>query len=199
VSQASRRRLAVPAVLAALSLLAGAACGAPVDDQPRALRPQDVPYDLLAADPVSTTTTLQSAVSSRVTIFLVGGTGRLVPVERSVPAPASVERVVRALLNGPTDDEIGRGLRSAVNPATTVLSAPVEAGIAIIDLSDDFAVGAAPEVIVALAQIVYTATSLGGVGGVRFTLEGQPAEIPTGDGSGTTAPVGRASYASFAP
>lgn len=182
-----------------VTLLAGAACGAPIDDQPRALPPGDVPYGLLAADPVSTTTTLPSATSSRVTIFLVGGSGRLVAVERPVLAPASVERVVRALLNGPTDEEVRRGLRSAVNPATTMLSAPVEAGIAIIDLSGDFAVGTGPEVIVALAQIVYTATALGGVGGVRFTLEGRPAEIPTGDGSGTTAPVGRAAYASFAP
>lgn len=175
-----------------------AACGAPTDEAPRALPANDVPFGLLAPDPSATTTTVHPAASSEVTIYLAGRE-RLVPVERRVPAPASVEKVVRTLLTGPTDAEARRGLRSAINPGTTVLSAPVEAGIATIDLSGDFAVGAGPEQIVALAQVVYTATSLGGVVGVRFTLGGRPAEVPDGDGTLSQAPLGRAAYASFAP
>lgn len=182
---------------AVLNALLAAACGAPTDDAPRALPANDVPFGLLAPDPASTTT-VHPAASSEVTIYLAGPE-RLVPVERRVPAPASVEKVVRALLTGPTDAEARRGLRSAINPGTTVLSAPVEAGIATIDLSGDFAVGAGPEQIVALAQVVYTATELGGVVGVRFTLGGRPAEVPDGDGTLSQTPLGRAAYASFAP
>jgi spore germination protein GerM len=181
-----------------VTLLMATGCGVPTDDRPRALSAEDVPAGLLAAAPLSTTTTLPPTSSSEVLIYLVGR-DRLVPVTRTVESPATVERLVRVLVNGPTDDELAAGLRSALSPAVLVVSAPVEAGIATIDLSAPFAVAPQPEQILALAQIVYTATGLSGVGGVRFTLAGIKATVPQGDGTSTAAPVGRATYASVAP
>jgi len=179
--------------------LAPAGCGTPTDGSPRALPVDDVPFGLLEADPVTTTSTTASTGStSTVTLYLVGPT-RLVAVERTVAAPADVEKVLGALVSGPTEAETSRGLRTAISPATLVLAAPVEAGIATIDLAGGFTVGELPEQIVGFAQLVYTATSLGGVVGVRFTLNGVRALVPQGDGTTTQAPVGRAAYASFAP
>lgn len=185
-------------VVVALAAVA-AACGTPVDRVPRALPAEDVPFGLLEEDPVTTTSTsVPSEESSPVTIFLVGPE-RLVAVERAVSAPATVEKLLETLVSGPTEAETSRGLRTAISPTTRILSAPVEAGIATIDLAGGFTVGELPEQIVGFAQFVFTATSLGGVVGVRFTLNGTTALVPQGDGTTTQAPVGRAAYASLAP
>jgi spore germination protein GerM len=74
----------------------------------------------------------------------------------------------------------------------------VESKIAIIDLVNS-AIANNADLILALAQMVYSATELPGVGGVRFTLDGKRAEVPTGSGIQSTTPVGRASYAAYAP
>lgn len=196
----ARRPLAarVVIVLGAVLLLA-TGCRAPTDKVPRALPTEDVPFDLLDAESSSTTvTTAPSGSTSAVSIFLIGPE-RLVAVERTVEAPADVEKVLKVLTSGPTADELSRGLRTAISPATVINSAPVRAGIATIDLADGFAAGGLPEQILGFAQMVFTATNLGGVVGVRFTLNGQTAEVSQGDGTQTQTAVGRAAYASFAP
>ncbi len=187
-------------VLGVVVALLAAACGPPTDDNPRALDTEDVPFDLLAVDPVTTTSTSPPiGATSPVQVFFMGDE-RLVPVERPVSSPASVEKVLKALISGPTEDEIRRGLRTVINPGATVLTAPVEDQIATIDLSGDFFLSpVVEEQIIALAQTVFTATNLGGVVGVRFTLDGNPAEVFIAKGSRTSAPVGRAVYAKYAP
>jgi spore germination protein GerM len=55
------------------------------------------------------------------------------------------------------------------------------------------------EQLIALAEIVYTATARPGVGQVSFTLEGEPIEIPRGDGSLTSDAVTRGDYRELAP
>jgi spore germination protein GerM len=181
--------------------LAVAGCGVPTDEAPRALSQRDVPFNLLASDVVTTSTTFSSSPTALATIYLVvkeGDRDRLQAVDRLVPTPSTVEKVVRKLLGGPSDTEARRGLRTAIPASTTILSAPVASSIATIDLA-----GAVPggneEQIIAIAQMVFTATSLPGVVGVRFTLEGRPIEVPAGDGSLTQAPLGRANFASYGP
>lgn len=194
-----RRRLLLLIGLSMVGALAG--CGVPTDSVPRALPAGEVPADLVAVDPVTTTSTVPVGTSTRVRIYLVGGGGaaeRLVPVERSVQSPATVERVLSALVSGPNREEAGRGLRSAILPGTIVNSALVESNIAIVDLVKS-AIAVNADLILALAQMVYSATELPGVGGVRFTLDGERAEVPTGSGIQSETPVGRASYAAYAP
>jgi len=186
-----RRVVALSLAGALLALAVG--CGAPTDDQPRAL--SAVPADLLAANPVTTTVTSPPGSTSQVAVYFFGAE-RLVQVQRLVEYPATVEKLVRQLFSGPREDEIRRGLRSLVNHGTTVLSASTDAGIATIDLNGAPAEGdGIEEVTMALAQIVYTATSLAGVIGVQFTRNGQKLSVPTSDGSKTFTPVGKASYA----
>jgi spore germination protein GerM len=190
------RRLA-GVVLALGLLLAG--CGIPDDGQARGLPRKDVPFDLLASEPVSTTTTTAPSVPVEVTVYLVEA-GHLVPVTRRVQSPATAEKVLRTLVQGPTSAEGKRGLTTSISRSTTILSANVaDGGIAVIDVTNSFHVGSQPDTILAAAQMVFTATGLEGVRGVRFTLEGQRANIYQGDGQQTPFPVSRLTYASLAP
>jgi len=198
------RRL--PALLVAGLFLAGAlaGCGVTTDRAPRALDLDEVPAELLAADPVTTTTTVPVGTSTRIRIYLVGGGAgggreRLVAVERSVQAPATVERAISSLISGTNREEATRGLRSAILPATIVNSVEVESNIAIIDLVESAIAQNPIDLIIALAQMVYSATELPGVGGVRITLDGKRASVPTGSGIQSTTTLGRASYAAYAP
>jgi spore germination protein GerM len=194
------RRLTVGLVgLALAGTLSG--CGVPTDAAPRALPAGAVSADLLASDPVTTSTTVPVGTSTRIRIYLVGGGGdteRLVASERPVQSPATVERALSALVSGPNREESARGLRSAIRPGTIVNSARVESNIAIVDLVNS-AIAANADLILALAQIVYSATELPGVNAVRFTIDGLRAEVPTGSGIQSTTPVGRAAYATYAP
>jgi spore germination protein GerM len=194
------RRLTVGLVgLGLAGTLSG--CGVPTDAAPRALPAGAVSADLLASDPVTTSTTVPVGTSTRIRIYLVGGGGdteRLVPSERPVQSPATVERALSALVSGPNREESARGLRSAIRPGTIVNSARVESNIAIVDLVNS-AIAANADLILALAQIVYSATDLPGVNAVRFTIDGLRAEVPTGSGIQSTTPVGRAAYATYAP
>jgi spore germination protein GerM len=140
--------------------------------------------------------------TARVRVYLVGGVEaeRLVPVERTVQAPADVERVLAQLALGPNREEEGRGLRSAILPGTVINSVLVESNIAIVDLPKGRSIARqGTDFILALAQMVYTATELSGVGGVRFTLDGERANVPNGTGVETAGPIGRVSYAAYAP
>jgi spore germination protein GerM len=180
--------------------VAASACGVPTDAEPRALPAAGAPAGILEAKPVTTTITAPPGSSAQVAVFFFApaptGGERLVPVQRLVQAPATVEKVVSALFQGPTDDEIARGLRTATNPRAAVVGAPVKLGIASVSLAGNVAVGAGTEqVAMALAQIVYTATNLGGVVGLTFTIDGKQREVPQSDGTQTQAPVGRAAYA----
>jgi spore germination protein GerM len=194
------RRLTVGLVgLALAGTLSG--CGVPTDAAPRALPAGAVSADLLASDSVTTSTTVPVGTSTRIRIYLVGGGGdteRLVASERPVQSPATVERALSALVSGPNREESARGLRSAIRPGTIVNSARVESNIAIVDLVNS-AIAANADLILALAQIVYSATELPGVNAVRFTIDGLRAEVPTGSGIQSTTPVGRAAYATYAP
>jgi spore germination protein GerM len=197
------RRRPPPALFVTLALaLALVGCGVPTDDSPRALPDDIVPAELVAANPVTTTTSVPLGSTARVRVFFVGGvdTERLVPVDRTVQAPADVERVLAQLALGPNREETSRGLRSAILPGTVINSVLVESNIAIVDLAKGHSVSRpGTDFILALAQMVYTATELPGVGGVRFTLDGQRANVPNATGVETAGAVGRGSYAAYAP
>ena len=188
------RRLAL--IFLAACGLATAACGVPTDRAARDLPETDVPFGLLAAEAPTTTTSTVPSRPEPVTVFLIGRDGRLVGVGRQVTSPVSVEKVVAELLKGPTSEERRKGLRTGLASDTVILSANISDNISNIDLGGPFATGT--QQLVANAQIVYTATELVGVNGVRFTFQGQRANVLTEQGS-TPFAVGRAQYPSIAP
>ena len=191
-----RRRLRATALT--LVVVGGlAACGISTDSQPQALARKDIPFNLLAP---STTTVTPGSPTARasITVYMVGLTG-LVPVSRGVRTPATLPGALNALLEGPTDSEVADGLRTAISDQTAVSPGVVGFGVATVDLGGGFGQVGGQEQILAVAQIVFTATALPGISKVQFTLNGRPVEVPAGDGTLTQGPLGRSDFPSLAP
>jgi len=184
--------------VAALGVLA-AGCGVPVDTGPTALPRKGVPFDLLAPEtPTSTTTAQAPPVAVSVQVFLLAPSGHLVAAMRDVPFPAPAITVLAALVDGPTNTEAAAGLQSAIPAQTQVISATVSGGTATVDLGGTFGQLVGQTQIDAVAQIVFTATALPGVAGVTFELSGQPVDVPTATGADVPT-ADRTQFAALAP
>jgi spore germination protein GerM len=181
------------------TVLLAVGCSAPVDSGPKAIRAASIPEDLRAETSSTTTTTVPTGETEEVTIYFIGSDQRLAPVKRLVSSPVTVEKVLQKLFAGPTTAEGVSGLRTAISAETTVLGAPIEARIAVINVSKSFAVGRVDDQIRAYAQVVFTAVDAGGVTGVLFAVNGRRQEVPAGDGSNQSAPLGRGSYPEYTP
>jgi hypothetical protein len=175
-----------PVLAAVLVLLAG--CGIPADRHPVA-----VPGGVVrpALGPTATTPTPET----RATVFFVQAE-QLVPVARSTTRP-DLQAVLDVLFIGPTETELAAGLRTAISNQTTVRSVRTYASTVVIDLTTTFVEVGGPEQILALGQIVLTATATPGVTDVRFQLEGQPVEVPRADGTLSSGPLSANDYESL--
>lgn len=204
VRRSRKASFALGALALAVAALAG--CGVPVDRGPTALSRTGVPFHLLdPSAPSTTTTTLTSPVEVPEEIFLFGPAGVLVAVSRAVPSSPSSQdllaTILGALVDGPTEAETALGLQSAVPPQTSVLGASIgPGGVATVDLAGAFAQLVGQAQIQAVAQIVYTATTLpsGGVTQVTFQIAGTPIEVPVASGAQVPI-VNRSDFATFAP
>ena len=187
----THRRLLL--LVVAVAVVAGA-CGVSADDDPRAI-PGTVPFRLLEPTVDTTTTTAPlGETTTRVTIYLTDAEGLLVDVRREVAAPATVEDAIEALLLGPTEDE-ARRVSTQITSNTQLLGVQgPEDGLVTVNLSRQLLDITGRPQILALAQVVYTATSFPAVDRVLFRFEGQRAEVPNVDGELTPSPVGRRSY-----
>ena len=187
-------------VVLAVVLLAG--CGVPDDDVPQALAPESVPFSLLATSTTTTTTVPKPPplVDELVRVYLVDNlSGRLVEVSRPVPAPATVGRALQTLLEGPTEDELARGLSSSIAGSTQLLGVEgPAAGVVTVDLSDLSGIAGEGQR-VALAQVVFTATAAPDVQAVLFKFDGEPSEAPNAEGESTAEPLRREDFAVFDP
>lgn len=170
------RRLLVAAVAAAA--LAG--CGIPVDSAP-----QDIDDDVLTAPGAAASDVSPTAGGQRVYFVAPDGqTGvRLQQVRRSVPATAN--DVLGALFKGLTDTErTDRQLTTLIPVSTRLLSVqPSGDGRLVIDVDATILEAKRTNSLAtAVAQIVYTATSLPGIERVLLLVDGQAQEWPVGDG-----------------
>jgi spore germination protein GerM len=180
-------------------VLSVTACSSPVDSGPKAIRTASIPEGLRSETSSTTTTTGPTAESEEVTVYLIGQDQRLVPVKRRVTAPVTVEKVLRKLFTPPTTAEGVAGFRTAISPDTTVLGARIENKIVTVDVSKVFAFGPVDDQIRAYAQVVFSAVETGSVTGVLFAVNGRRLEVPAGDGSNQSAPLGRGSYPEYTP
>lgn len=193
----TRRVIATVVALAGLGLMGG--CGVSVDRQPRTIAADKVPYQLLEQAPTTTSSTTPLAVPSiDVPVYYVLN-GRLVEVPRQVTQSPSVTKAVIALLLGPGPDEEAAGLRTAITPTITIEVGTLEQGVVTMDLSSDFSKLPRDEQQLALAQLVWTATGIGGVTGALFTLDGKNIEVVLPDATLATGPVGREAFAALGP
>lgn len=172
--------------LTLLTALACAGCGIPEDRDP-VLMPGGVVTPALApSDPTP------SAPLAEAPVFLVK-TEQLVKVVRRAGV-GDLAGVLGRLLAGPTEEEFAAGIRTAIGPQTELLSARVDGDTAVIDLSSAFVEVGGEEQILAVAQIVLTATAVPDVAQVRLLLEGQAVEVPRADGTLTAETLRPADY-----
>ena len=112
---------------------------------------------------------LPGNVGAGVSVWFVAD-GKPVSVVRS---GTTIERAVQQLLAGPTSAERARGIRSAVPPATPLLSATVSRRIVTVDLGARFAAGRDASALQGrVGQLVRTVRSVSGVLAVRLLIEG---------------------------
>jgi len=185
-----------PIGAALVLLLALGACGVPSDDSPREISPARVPFGLL--EPDRPPSTRAEGLVRKTDVFLVTD-DRLTTVARDVPEPITPGKVVRILLDGPTNAEAAMNLRSAIATTSGVSATTPANGLVSVELGRSFATSGPSNQVLGVAQLVYTVTALPGVDRVSFTLNGRPAEVPLGDGTLTTRPVGRADFQAVAP
>jgi len=174
-----------------------AACGIPDSSAPEPIPPGRVKFDLLTPSTSEPPTTLP-VTTAAATVYLIGPS-RLVPVTRTVAAPVRLGTVLAALVQGPTEAEVASGLMSSVGQQARVLNSQTTNGIALINLDEAFLQLGLQAQIRALAQLVYTATSIPDVIAVQVSLNNNRGDVPRGDGTLTSEPVRRDDYATLAP
>lgn len=165
-----------------------AACGIPVEGEPEIV---DVE---LAPSPERETP--DPGELAAVSMYLVRNEG-LVHVTRDLPSPSSLTSILESLLDGVGDAERERNLRTAIPPGTETISLTEDGSVLRIDLNNEFAAVGGEEEILAVAQVVLTATSVEGVDQVAFQLEGVPTDVPVADGALSVDPVGAGDYAAL--
>lgn len=175
-------RRGAPALLTASLLLAAVACGLPQDTEPRAISRDELPKSLLTP-PGSVTTVAPPERATTQTIYLVrsqDAVDQLVPVAVMLPAPNNggdlARTVLERLISNPATPGT-EGLSSAIPPGVRVRSAVVRDGVLELDLTDLGAVESTRQRL-AVAQLVYTATAIDGIDGVRFAIDGEPSAVP---------------------
>lgn len=183
------RRSSAPLVLSLVTVIT-VACGIPRDQEPiktpgGVVLPAVAPSDSLPPGG-------PAVPEMDVAVFLVQAE-HLVKVLRSARR-ADLTGALNVLLAGPTEPELAAGIRTAISPQTDLRSAHLEGDTAVIDLTSAFVEVGGQEQILAVAQVVLTATAVPGVGRVRFLLEGQGVEIPKADGTLSSESLGPADY-----
>jgi hypothetical protein len=165
--------------LALAALVGLSACGVQADGEPRDI-PESQRGELSDGGPAP-----EPGEATGPKVYFVededGAAARLRGAGRAVlpTAPA----VISELLKGLTPEEQDRRWRTAIPAGTQLRSAvPDPQGVVDVDLSDEFFGATGDAQIKAVAQVVFTASALDGVRGVRILVDGRPREWPRGDG-----------------
>jgi spore germination protein GerM len=156
-----------------LSLMVLGACGIPLDQEPRLL---DVEVPTEAADASSS----RSDLPVNAKVYFVDD-DRLVAVSRRI-ADTAPTTALEALLRGPFTAEMELSIRSAIPAGTAVLGVAVSDFVATVDLSPEFTLVGGDEEILAVAQIVATASAVEGVDGVILAIDGTRRNAPVAEG-----------------
>ncbi|MDH3752794.1 MAG: GerMN domain-containing protein [Acidimicrobiia bacterium] len=193
------RRAAAAIVTAGLLL---ASCGVPVDRQPRALDETELPSGLSS----TTTTTVDQPEPAgvEVDIFLVGEDDLLVPVKQEVPVPVDTKSVIETLIGSADADSFAElladeRLRTEIPADTVVIDAVADGGVLTVNLGPEGLATLEPEQqLLAIAQMVFTATGLESVDGVLLAIDGELRPLPTlGEPTEGQRPVTREDYANL--
>jgi spore germination protein GerM len=195
------RRLAKHALYIAavgvIVVLAG--CGVPRGST-ATVADEEVPYHLLGSTAEQSSAAPTGNAATLPSVFYVDANEQLVRRPLHVGAADTesvVAAVLKALADGPSEDDRARGLASALGP---------DIGIQLLDVADNTAHIAivpsarnptADRLPLAVGQIVLSATSVEGVDQVTLEEDGQPLSAPLPGGEQTSDPLARSDYASL--
>ena len=203
-----------------LALCLLGACGVPQDATDRPLRGR-VAFEPPPEPTTSTATTESSTSTTSTTTTIPGPTTTAVPTTTAPPPPvfpfmlfwvrddqivrvrrtlaveATLDLVVDAFRLGPDELETENNLRTALPTPSAILNIVSEAGTATVELDPSFLTLPGSEQVRGICQIVFTVTGVGGIGLVRFSINGRRVAVPRADGQPTTKPVSRDDYASL--
>jgi germination protein M len=184
-------------ILAALALLAGCGSG---DEETTVAAPGETTATTTGSTTTAPTETGDVAEEQRLQVYFLRDEKIGVGARRVPETPAVGAEAVRALLEGPSDEEGTAGLTTAIPSGTELLDLEISDGVATVDLSEEFASGGGSLSIQArVAQVVYTLTQFPTVRSVAFRLEGEPVEALGGEGLVLTEPVDRADFEDLTP
>jgi spore germination protein GerM len=173
--------------------LVATACGVPAQGSPASISDDDLPASLRAVE--TSTSEPGTVADTDVTIYLIDD-GRLVRVNDRADG-SELGDALALLQRGPTAAQARAGLRSAFTDFDLITNAQVAGTTSTIDLDPSFSDLPHQDQILALGQIVLTAVSQPGISRARFTVDGKLAEVPTGGGKLTAAPLTRADYSAL--
>ena len=173
-------RARVLAALLLASVLLSSCTLVPTSRTPSRISPAAVPLGLLGK-------TIPGTANGHVIfitqpVYIVDATGHLAPSSRIVPSPPTLSSVLRELILGPTDIEVGTGYTSALPNNLVVTQATIDKGVGIIDLSRSLASIPRQQLVLAVGQLTLTAFGVGAVRGIRITVNGVPEKLPLPNG-----------------
>src|SRR5262249_49475420 len=154
-----------------------AACAIQPDTSPRAIPAADrAPLDPLTPEGG------EAAGSTRVFLVKEGDDGQpqLRSVLRSVEATPMA--VMQELLKGPNPQEEDTGVTPALPRGLALRSAKAGAGVMVVDVTGQLLDEQTPQLLLGIAQIVFTASELLGVREVRVRVNGTDRPWPDGQG-----------------
>ena len=181
-----------------------AACGVPVDPAVRSI--DSVPFGLMRTSTSTTSTSTTSSTTSTIPVvptqvlpslppttapdpsnetvqlYFVNG-DRFVEERRTVAVDAPLFDIVFELVRGPVNPVVGSAFLISVVNFGDVIDVTLEGGLATVELGDGFTSLPAGEQRRLIGQLVLTLGSQRGVGQVRFTVSGNPLDVPQGDGT----------------
>lgn len=179
-----RATVGAPLVIGAVTILA--ACGIGADTEPR-----DIP----------SVQQLELGVSGDPAAGATGGEARIYLLAADVSGQASTLRAVArdvdptptamllALLAGANSSELDRQLRSALPTGTTLRSAVLRGGVLVVDLSPELLQLTGDDLVLALAQVVFSASEIESVRSVSILVDGAAQLWPDGAGVLTAEPL----------
>ena len=186
------RRIAV-LVISVMAATGLAACSNG-DDSPTA-----VDGTTTTAGDTTTTAPPDGDDAAAVRVYFVAGE-MVATAGRAVVPPAVGREAIEALLDGPSDGETGIGMSSAIPDGTELLDVTIADGVAIVDLSGDFASGGGSlSVQLRVAQVVFTLTQFDTVDAVTIWLDGGEATEGIGGEGVAATEVDRADMENVVP
>jgi spore germination protein GerM len=171
------RRGRTGCILVAAALALGG-CGIAPDSTPRDVAPAERNLTVNAVSDGD-----EGGGTSR--IYLVapseaGDPSLLRSTSRDVPSGATP--LIKSLLAGPNDEELASRLVTNIPQETQLLSTDASGDVLTVNVTPEITELSGDLLVLAVAQIVFTATEIQGVRAVRLRVDGQDQRWPKGDG-----------------